>query len=330
MAKIAIIGGGSWATALVHILSESDHQITWWLREENQVRHILQFGHNPNYLSDVHIDRLKVKPSNDLALCLKDVEGVFIVIPAAFVRDALDSVPSALFHDKLVVSAVKGMIPDSNWLITDYMREVHGVATENLFVVAGPCHAEEIAQEKRSYLTIAGAANTKTQEVAKWLDCRYVKTGIREDIFGVEYCAVMKNVIAIACGVARGLNYGDNFLAVLVSNAMQEIRRFVEAIDPQSRDLNHSAYLGDLLVTCYSPFSRNRTLGHMVGRGYSVKSAQVEMNMIAEGYYAVKCIYDINQERLHVSMPITKAVYNILYERISPQVELRILEDSMS
>ncbi|MCU0415836.1 MAG: NAD(P)H-dependent glycerol-3-phosphate dehydrogenase [Cytophagaceae bacterium] len=327
--KIAVIGGGSWATALIKILSENNVRINWWLKDKEDVLHIRDFGKNPHYLSEVVINTKKVRPTANLKKAVEDVQVVIFVVPAAFIGDVLEQFSVEDLKDKIIVSAIKGMIPSENALVTDILHKQLGVETSKTAVIAGPCHAEEVAMEKRSYLTIAGESLENAQLVAELLHCRFVKTSIVQDLYGVEYSAVMKNIIAIACGIARGLNYGDNFQAVMVSNAMQEIHRFVDAMSPLERDWNASAYLGDLLVTCYSPYSRNRTLGNMVGRGYSVKSAQVEMNMIAEGYYAVKCIHEINA-RLKVPMPITKAVYNILYEKISPSVELRILEDSMN
>jgi glycerol-3-phosphate dehydrogenase (NAD(P)+) len=326
--KIAIIGGGSWATALVKILSENDVRINWWLKNKKDVDHIIEFGKNPSYLSDVTINNKKVKPTTNVLKALEDVSVVILVVPAAFIGGVLATIPPAALKGKIIVSAIKGMIPLENILVTDLLQKNHAVPSQKICVIAGPCHAEEVALEKRSYLSIAGEDFTVASVVANLLQCRFVKATVVEDLYGVEYCAVMKNIIAIACGIARGLNYGDNFQAVLVSNAMLEIELFVDAVVKKDRNWNASAYLGDLLVTCYSPYSRNRTLGNMVGRGYSCKAAQVEMNMVAEGYYAVKCVNEINK-KLNVQMPITKAVYNILYEKISPSVELRILEDSM-
>jgi len=326
--KIAIIGGGSWATALVKILSENNVRINWWLKSKEDVAHIRDFAKNPNYLSDVTINLKKVRPMNQVRKALEDVSVVIFVVPAAFIGDVLKTIQPSDLKDKIVVSAIKGMIPHENVLVTDIIQKNHLVPADKICVIAGPCHAEEVAMEKRSYLSIAGENNETASLVAELLQCRFVKATVVEDLYGVEYCAVMKNVIAIACGIARGLNYGDNFQAVLVSNAMLEIELFVDAVSKIDRNWNASAYLGDLLVTCYSPYSRNRTLGYMVGRGYSVKAAQVEMNMVAEGYYAVKCVNEINKT-LNVPMPITKAVYNVLYEKISPSVEIRILEDSM-
>ncbi|MFN6946352.1 MAG: NAD(P)H-dependent glycerol-3-phosphate dehydrogenase [Cytophagaceae bacterium] len=330
MQKISVIGGGSWATAIVKILSEQiDVRINWWIRHESDVEHILKYQHNPNYLSGINIDLSKVLPSTDLRTQILDSEIVILAVPSAFIKGILDNLTKEDLKDKVIVSAIKGMIPGHNYLISEYVEKHFNISPDNVFAIAGPCHSEEIALEKQSYLTIAAKRPENGQVIADLFSCRYVKACVIEDLYGIEYCAIMKNIIALACGVARGLNYGDNFQAVLVSNAMSEIKGFLDVIAPQSRDLNRSAYLGDLLVTSYSQFSRNRTLGNMVGRGYSVKSAMIEMKMIAEGYYAVQSIYQIGNEK-GLDMPITKAVYNILYEKISPSIELRILENLMN
>lgn len=326
--KIAIIGGGSWATALVKILSENDVKINWWLRNTEDIKHIKKYHNNPRYLSNIVLNLKKINPGADLKKAVEDVSVIILAVPAAFIKDVLSGLETADLKNIIIVTAIKGMIPNDNILITEFLENNYGVSKKNLCVIAGPCHSEEIAMEKRSYLTIGGNDIQTSSSIANLLSCRFVKTSVIKDLNGIEYCAVMKNIIAIACGLARGLNYGDNFQAVLVSNAMQEIKRFLDKAYPLQRDLNASAYLGDLLVTSYSQFSRNRTLGNMVGRGYSVKSAQVEMNMVAEGYYAVKCIHDLNKA-LGLEMPITQAVYNILYEKISPSVEMRILENTM-
>lgn len=326
--KVAVIGGGSWATAIVKILSEKDVQISWWLRDAESVQYIKQNGSNPRYLSHIRIDQTKVSASTDIKSCLADAQLVILAVPAAFILDTLKSF-SSFVPDQVWVSAVKGMIPEYNILVTDFLAEYKGVPLTSQVILAGPCHAEEVAIEKRSYLTIAGVNEEVNRWVAELVENRFVKTSTLTDLYGVEYCAVMKNIVAIACGLARGLNYGDNFQAVLVANAMQEIARFLESLYPADRDINASAYLGDLLVTAYSPYSRNRNLGNLLGRGYSLKSAQMEMNMIAEGYYAVKSIHEMNLSEKTVDMPITKAVYHVLYDRISPMVEMRILEDWM-
>ena len=321
-----MVGGGSWATALVKILSENNVSIKWWMRKQADADHIKQFGHNPSYLSDVQINTRKVKVCTRIKDALKDSDYVILAVPAAFVADALTGLKPDHFRGKRVVSAIKGMIPVKNCLVTEFMQTTFNVAMEQQCVIAGPCHAEEVALEKQSYLSIGSLDLPLAERFGTLLRNRYVRASPLDDIYGIEYCAVMKNIIALACGIAHGLNYGDNFQAVMVSNAMLEIEAFLQAIHPRQRNLSGSAYLGDLLVTAYSQFSRNRTFGNMVGRGYSVRSAQVEMNMIAEGYYAVKIIHEINK-KLRVNMPITAAAYNILYERISPPVEIAILKD---
>ena len=326
MERIAVIGGGSWATALVKILTENKAQVAWWLRQEKDVRHLQDYRHNPRYLSDVTFDLNYLRPTTALEACIREARWVIIAVPAAFVQATLAPLPPDSFAGKILVSAVKGMIPHQNILITDYLEQAFGVPASCQCVIAGPCHAEEVALEKQSYLTIGSHDLVHAEAFCRLLRNRYVKASPLDDIDGIEYCAVLKNIIALACGIAHGLGYGDNFQAVMVSNAMQEIDRFLHAVMPVTRDLNASAYLGDLLVTAYSQFSRNRTFGNMIGRGYTVKSAQVEMNMVAEGYYAVESIHNRNKT-LRVAMPIMEAVYRILYEKISPVVEMQILKE---
>lgn len=323
-----MVGGGSWATALVKILSENNVSIKWWLRKEADAEHIKRFHHNPSYLSDVQINPRKVKVCTKIRDSFRDSDYVVLAVPAAFVGDALTGLRPEHFVGKHVISAIKGMIPDANQLVTDWVMDRYNVPSEHVCCIAGPCHAEEVALEKQSYLTIASAGSGCSRTVAELLTCRFVQATPGDDIYGVEYSAVMKNIIALACGITRGLGYGDNFQAVLVANAMGEIRRFVDAVQPRPRDLSGSAYLGDLLVTAYSPFSRNRTFGTLIGRGYTIQSAQAEMNMIAEGYYAVKSIYEINR-RHAVVMPIVDAVYTILYERASPTQAMNVLKEKL-
>lgn len=311
------MGGGSWATALVKILSEGNNHIRWWLRSPRDADHIKKFHHNPSYLSDVQINPRKVRVCTKIKDALSVSDHIILAVPAAFIRDALQGIKPSQIAGKSIISAIKGMIPDKNQLITDWAEQEFNVPVGRIAVIAGPCHAEEVALEKQSYLTLASQNLEFASEVAQLLNGRFVQTSPLDDIYGIEYCAVMKNIIALACGMTHGLGYGDNFQAVLVSNAMQEIRRFVDTVYPMQRDLSASAYLGDLLVTAYSPFSRNRTFGHLIGRGYSVQSAQMEMNMIAEGYYAVKSIHEINQQ-YGVPMPIIEMVYTVLYEKTSP------------
>jgi glycerol-3-phosphate dehydrogenase (NAD(P)+) len=325
---ITIVGGGSWATALVKILSEGNHKIKWWMRDAVAVEHIKKHHHNPNYLSGVNIHPSKVKVYHQLKEALRGTEWVVFAIPAAYVANAMEHIPKDSLQNKKIVSAIKGMIPTSNQLVTDWLETNFLVEKTQMAAIGGPCHAEEVALEKQSYLTIASPNETLANDFATLLRCRYVSTSSITDLYGVEYAAVMKNIVALACGITHGIGAGDNFQAVMVANAMLEIKRFVNKIYPAERDLDASAYLGDLLVTAYSQFSRNRTFGNMIGRGYSVQAAQVEMKMVAEGYFAVKSIYELKQN-LQISMPITDFAFNILYENQSITKEFELLKKEL-
>lgn len=327
--KIAVVGGGSWATALVKILAEHpDADINWWLRGEEDIAHIRQFHHNPRYLSDVRISQKKVTPFSDIRKAVTDARYVILAIPAAFIQEPMRELTPADLRGKRIVSAIKGMIPERNLLVTDWVETTYEVPLSDMCVIAGPCHAEEVALEKQSFLTIASTSADCAADFAQLISCRYVTAHPLADLYGVEYAAVMKNIVALACGITHGLGYGDNFQAVMVSNAMQEIRNFVTAADPRERDLSASAYLGDLLVTAYSQFSRNRLFGNMIGRGYGVRAAQLEMKMIAEGYYATKSIHAMNEQH-NVPMPITDAVYRILYEGVAPGLVINELKEKL-
>lgn len=327
--KITVIGGGSWATALVKILCESPQvQVKWWLRNADDIAHIRKYHHNPSYLSDVLLPAKKIQVFDKISEALKGSTYVILAVPAAFVAEPLKEMSKHDFAGKRIVSAIKGMIPDQNSLITDWISEKFDLPLSEMCVIAGPCHAEEVALEKQSYLTIASTNLECATEFAQLVTCRFVVANPLVDLYGVEYAAVMKNIVALASGITHGLGYGDNFQAVLVANAMQEIGRFVTAVDPIHRDLIASAYLGDLLVTAYSQFSRNRLFGNMIGRGYSVRAAQLEMKMIAEGYYAAKSIYTMNHA-FKVSMPITNAVYRILYENAAPSIVMEELKKEL-
>ncbi len=328
VATVAVIGGGSWATALVKILSENRVRVKWWLRNAKAVKHIRRHRYNPDYLSSVRLSRRYVKVTRHLQSVFEGTSHIIVAIPAAFVADALLHLDPKVFEGKIIVSAVKGMVPQQHTLISEWFSTQFDVLPQQMAAIAGPCHAEEVALGKQSYLTIAAPSETVANQVANFLKRPYLKVNTNPDLYGVEYAAVIKNIIALAGGIALGLNYGDNFQAVLVANATQEIKRFLDKVCPYARDVNESVYLGDLLVTAYSQFSRNRTFGSMIGRGYSVQSAQLEMNMIAEGYYATKSIYQIQQHH-QVNMPITKAVYKILYEKSAPALEFSILKDLM-
>ena len=326
--KIAVIGGGSWATAIVKILCENIDRLGWWMRNEEAIAHIQKHGHNPNYISAAELKKEKLNISSDLNAIISEADCLVLAIPSAFLKETLIQLKVDI-KDKFIVSAIKGIVPENNTIIGDFFHNQYQIPYRNIGVVTGPCHAEEVALERLSYLTVACEDVEKTKWFAEQITCRYIKTNVSEDIFGTEIAAVLKNVIAIASGICHSLGYGDNYQAVLVSNAIREIKRFVDVLHPIKRDIKESAYLGDLLVTTYSQFSRNRTFGNMIGKGYSVRSAQLEMNMVAEGYYAVKCIKEIN-EKYGVIMPITDAVYHILYEKISPVIEMRLLSNQLN
>jgi len=329
--RILVVGGGSWATANIKMLSDNPvkKEIYWWMRSETAADHIRQFGHNPNYLSSIEI---KVPPQNistDLRSLIGEADIILLNVPAAFLKEALSGISSDDFVGKKVVSAIKGIVPDENMIIGEFINKHYGVSFDDFMVISGPCHAEEVALEKLSYLTIASGDTELAAEFAGMINTRYINTTVSDDIWGTEYAAVLKNVYAMASGICHGVGYGDNFQSVLISNAIRELERFVAAVHPIDRDIKESAYLGDLLVTAYSNFSRNRTFGNMIGKGYTVKSAQLEMNMIAEGYYAVNCLHEVNKQ-YHVHMPICNAVYAILYEKRNPSLEMKHLAGQLS
>jgi len=330
-ARIAMIGGGSWATAIIKMLSDniSAKEIYWWMRNEEAISHIKTFKHNPNYLSSVEIKLPKSHVSSDIAAIIKQADYVVLNVPAAFLKETLKGVGIEDLKGKKIVSAIKGIVPDENLIIGEFLNQKYQIPLQDILVISGPCHAEEVALEKLSYLTIASTDIALADNFANLLATRYIKTNVSDDIFGTEYAAVLKNIYAVASGICHGVGYGDNFQAVLISNAIREIKDFVDAVHPIDRDIIESAYLGDLLVTAYSQFSRNRTFGNMIGKGYTVKSAQLEMNMIAEGYYAASCMYHINQ-KYKVEMPISNAVYNILYKFHAPHAEMKLLTEKLN
>jgi len=328
--KIGILGAGSWATALVKILSNNTAHINWWARKQETIDHIKKYKHNPNYLSDIDLPVEKITFYSHLKEIIADSDILLIAVPSAFMNESFKGLSKNDFKGKMIFSLIKGTLPDKKIMVSEYFHKHFEVSLNCFGMIAGPCHAEEVALEKLSYLTVACSDKVEAENMAKLLSCRYIKACTSNDMQGIEYTAALKNIYAVASGICHGLgNYGDNFQAVLVTNAIQEIKRFIDKVCPHERDTNASAYLGDLLVTAYSQFSRNRTLGSMVGKGYSVKYAQLEMNMVAEGFYAVKTIYTINQEH-KVDMPISEAVYRILYEQMSPAVEIRLLASKLA
>ncbi len=323
--RIGVVGGGSWATAIARILTENNDKINWFLRNIDNINNFKMLSHNPRYLCGVEFDMKKLFFTDDLNLLIDNSDVIIFAIPSAFFQNVLART-NRKFRNKVIVSAIKGLIPDKNLIISEFFHNQYGIPFEDIVIISGPCHAEEIALERLSYLTFSSQNTEQAAYVAGLFDCDYVKTNVLDDIYGTEYSAVLKNVVAVAAGICHGLRYGDNFQAVLVSNAIQEIERFVNTVHPLNRDIKGSAYLGDLLVTTYSQFSRNRTFGTMIGKGYSVESAQMEMLMIAEGYYGVKGIKEIN-DKYNVDMPITNAVYRILYEHANPVSEIKKLAD---
>lgn len=329
--KIAVIGGGSWATAIIKMLSDNEKQkqIFWWMRSKEAIEHICRYHHNPTYLRSIEIKVRSENISDDIAHIINSADLVLLSVPAAFLKSALAGLPPDSLKGKKIISAIKGIVPDENLIIGEFLNQKYGVPFTDILVISGPCHAEEVALEKLSYLTIASADQAVAGMFAGLISTRYIKTTISDDIYGTEYAAVLKNIYAVASGICHGLGYGDNFQAVLISNAIREIKRFVDKVHPIDRDIMESAYLGDLMVTAYSQFSRNRTFGNMIGKGYTVTSAQLEMNMVAEGYYAVNCLHQINKQ-YNVYMPICRAVYAILYEKRPPHIEMEVLSEQLS
>ena len=324
--KIAIIGGGSWATAIAKIVVGHTHHIGWYMRRDDRIEDFKRLGHNPAYLRSARFNVDEIFFSSDINRIVKEYDTLVFVTPSPYLKNHLRKLKINI-RDKFVVTAINGIVPDENLVCSEYFHQVYDVPLENLACIGGPSHAEEVALERLSYLTVGCKDVDKAAAFTEVLASEFIKTKTSSDVIGIEYSSVLKNVYAIAAGICNGLKYGDNFQAVLISNAVQEMNRFLTAVHPIQRSIYDSVYLGDLLVTGYSNFSRNRTFGTMIGKGYSVKTAQIEMEMIAEGYFGTKCMKEINRH-MHVNMPILDAVYNILYEGINPQIEIKLLTDS--
>lgn len=328
LGNIAVLGGGSWATALAKLLLQNCDNISWYMRRDDRIEEFLRLGHNPAYLTDVNFDTLRIRFSSDINEVCAAADVLLLAMPSPYFKSHTDKITVPL-ADKTIVSAVKGIVPDDNKLITDYMVDNFGVDHNRALVISGPCHAEEVALDRPCYLTIGCHDIDLAAEFGKTINSKHTHTIASTDVEGIEYAAVLKNVYAIAAGIIHGMKRGDNFLAMLVSNAIREMERFVGAVAPRERCICDSVYLGDLLVTSYSRFSRNHNFGSMIGNGYSVTAARMEMEQTAEGYYGVKCITDINK-KYGVDMPILDAVYNILYRNISPAKALSKLSGSFS
>lgn len=326
--KFAVIGGGSWATAIAKMLCENQEQIAWYMRSEFAIEEIKENAHNPNYLSSVEFDTDQLFLTNNINEAVNYADYLVIAIPSAFLSKELDKLTVDI-SEKIIISAVKGIIPETGLIVGEHFHQQYHLDREQIVVIAGPCHAEEVALERLSYLTIASLSDTNAQQVASCLKSHYINVKISDDVLGIEYTSMLKNIYAVACGMAHGLGYGDNFQAVLMSNAIREMKKFIKKIHKMKRTITGSEYLGDLLVTGYSLFSRNRMFGNMVGKGYTVKSAQMEMNMVAEGYYATKSAYLLN-ENLGAKTPIIDAVYDILYNNKDPKKVFKKLTDKLN
>ena len=323
--KIAVFGSGSWATAIVKMLCENLETVGWYMRSEYTAEHLRRNNNNPSYLSSVefHLDQLNI--SNDINEMIEYADYLIFAIPSAFVQGELDKIKTPL-DGKIIFSAIKGIVPKTGLIVGEHFHDIMNIPFENIGVITGPCHAEEVALERLSYLTIACQDEEKASLMGECLSSRYIKTKTSDDIIGTEYAAMLKNIYAIAAGIAHGLGYGDNFQSVLMSNAIREMKRYIKKVHKMKRNINNSAYLGDLLVTGYSTFSRNRMFGNMIGKGYTVKSAMLEMSMVAEGYYATKSAYEINQEN-GATTPIIDGVYKVLYEGRNAKIEFNKLTD---
>ncbi len=325
--KVAVIGSGSWATAVSKMLLENVESINWFFRKPETVEQFEKFEHNPRYLRSVEFDTNRINFYTDINKITEESDILVLAIPSAYLPVILKNLKTDI-SKKYILSGIKGIVSDENLLVVEYLNKYFNVPFDMMGVIAGPCHAEEVALERLSYLTVASLDEEKAASFAGLIKSEYISTNVSDDIWGTEYTSVIKNIIAIASGISHGLRYGDNFQAVLISNAIQEIKRFVDKVHPINRDIKSSTYLGDLLVTAYSQFSRNRMFGTMIGKGYSVQTVKIEMNMVAEGYYGARSIYEIN--KIHkVEMPISEAVYRILYENVSPKWEMLRLTEKL-
>ncbi|RPE13827.1 NAD(P)H-dependent glycerol-3-phosphate dehydrogenase [Chitinophaga lutea] len=334
---IGIIGSGSWATALAKILTDNNQHIHWWIRNEETIRHMQLRHHNKHYLTSVYFDTGLLQLNHRVEEVVKASDTIILAVPSAFLRTVLETLPPNAFEGKKVVSAIKGLVAGTNQLINDYLADAFNLPLEQYFTITGPCHAEEVANEKLSYLTFSGVNAAETETLAARFNNSYLQTIVNKDVMGVQFASVLKNIYAMGAGIAHGLEYGDNFLSVFITNCFREMQEFLEKYEqnqagsgkePMVHNYNASAYLGDLLVTCYSLHSRNRTFGNMIGKGYSVKATQLELNMIAEGYYASKCIYEINAQ-IGAYMPIAQKVYAILWEHLHMEEAFLELEKGL-
>ena len=331
--RFGIIGSGSWATALAKILTDNGNVIHWWVRNSDTIQYIQKRKHNPHYLSAAYFNQAQLHLTDNVQELVAAVDVIVVAVPSAYVSSIFEGIDASELQGKKIVSAVKGILPDHNVLLNQYLHTSFGFPLDHYFTLLGPCHAEEVAAEKLSYLTFSGTTNEAAQEIASHFNCDYINTVVNTDIYGSQFASVLKNIYALGAGIAHGLDYGDNFLSVYIANCANEMANFLQKCDhteaankvATAPNYNASVYLGDLLVTCYSLYSRNRTFGNMIGKGYSVRSAELELNMVAEGYNASKCIHTMNQT-LKVKLPIMDAVYQILWEGAAPDATFKELE----
>jgi len=328
ISDVTIVGSGSWATAMTMVLTANGHRVTWYIDRPDIYRHVRRYGRNPLYLATIDFDLALVNPSDNIRLAVKSSDVIILVTPAAYLKAALEGLEDDDLEGKTVCSGIKGIIPLDNCVTGEYLISRYQIPEEKIVIITGPSHAEEVSAEKLTYLTFASRDSERAAVVASLFSNRWIRTLISEDFIGTEYAAVMKNIYAIAAGIANGLAYGDNFIAVLLANAAGELSRFVNAVSPMQREITESPYLGDLLVTGYSQFSRNRSLGFMIGKGYAVRNALLEMNQVAEGYFASSCIHEVN-EKLMADIPIAETVYRILYTTANPVHEMKSLSKKL-
>lgn len=337
-----ILGSGSWGTAIAKILTDNGQTIEWWNRSQKAIDQIISRRHNPHYLSTAYFNPNQLKLTTNPVEVIRNSDVIIIAIPSAYAAQTLLTLDKNIFGGKKIISAIKGILPAQNLLLNDFLKNEFDFPLENYYAVLGPCHAEEVAAEKLSYLTFSGIDAEGTHEIATHFKTDYLNTVENDDIYGVQFASVLKNIYAVGAGMAHGLDYGDNFLSVLIANSADEMAGFLKKAGIKNIEVGHvntlppahkhrsnnyaaSAYLGDLLVTCYSLYSRNRTFGNMIGKGYSVQSAQLEMSMVAEGYNASKCMYHINQT-IMAEMPIAETVYRILWEHLPPAEGFKKIE----
>ncbi len=327
--RIGIVGGGSWATALAKVLQNQSKKINWFIRRQEIIDSIRNFGHNPDYLSSTEFNSSLLYLSNDLEDIIERSDIIIFGIPAAFLHKQLEGIDPKLLNEKIIISAIKGIVPEYNAVVSHYFNTIYNTPAQNFGMIAGPCHAEEVVMDKLSYITLASKNSDITTLMSDLFSTRNIKVTVSSDVEGIEYASVLKNIYAVAAGISVGLGYGDNFLSVLTIGAILELRRFLDAINHCKRDINLSSYSGDIIVTSYSQFSRNRAFGNLIGKGYSVNYSRIEMKQVAEGYYAAKCMTEIN-EKYGVDMPIVNTVFNILYRNVSPAIEMRKLADRLN